>query len=178
MTKEIDVCIGGAMRKIGKVPVAINGAVREAAKGVAGVGGAVVEFFTSNPITSIKRSNCNAVVRTFENSDGTYLYLSPNSTGEDAYLYIYGDFGNKTYSIDGSASWKTTILEAYHGTYRHLGTFGYDEDESTVLSGTLPDGCSYIRFTVNANEDDYGTFYLYEFKIDGEDYLEYLYTLI
>lgn len=176
MAKEIDGYIGGVVKKTKKVPVCIGGVVKEAKKGFAGVGGVVKEFFTNNPITGIKQSNCNVTERTFTGSDETYLFLSPHSTGEDAEFYVNGDFSGKTYSIYGSASWKTTNLEAYHGTYKGLGTFGVDETET--LSGTLPDGCTSIKFTVNANEDDYGTFYLYEFKIDGEDYLDHLCTLI
>lgn len=47
MAKQINVGVGGAVKKVSKVPICIGGVVKQAKKGVAGVGGAVKEFFSS-----------------------------------------------------------------------------------------------------------------------------------
>ena len=47
MAKQINIGVGGVMKKVKKVPASIGGVVKEMKKGVCGVGGVVKEFFNS-----------------------------------------------------------------------------------------------------------------------------------
>lgn len=47
MAKQINVCVGGVVKKVSKVPACIGGVVKEMKKGVCGVGGVVKEFYAA-----------------------------------------------------------------------------------------------------------------------------------
>lgn len=47
MAKQINVCVGGVVKTVTKVPLGVGGVVKFAKKGVCGVGGVVKEFYTN-----------------------------------------------------------------------------------------------------------------------------------
>ena len=47
MAKQINIGVGGVVKKVSKVPASIGGVVKEMKKGVCGVGGVVKEFWTA-----------------------------------------------------------------------------------------------------------------------------------
>lgn len=50
MAKQINIGVGGVVKKVSKVPASIGGVVKQMKKGVCGIGGVVKTFFTGNVI--------------------------------------------------------------------------------------------------------------------------------
>lgn len=48
MAKQINIGVGGVVKKVKEVPIGIGGVVKKAKKGVCGIGGVVKEFFNSS----------------------------------------------------------------------------------------------------------------------------------
>ena len=174
MAKQIDVSVGGVVKKVKKVPLGIGGVVKEAKKGVGGVGGVVKTFFESNIITST-----NANDKCYRYTYNDYLYIGSNESSDEkiirAYWYIYGDFSGKSYSFtisseDGEDA--SVSVEIYYGSTKTL-TFR----NKTTITGTFPDGTTYFRFVTGNNRDYSGGIEVYSVILDGTEYIDYLKTL-
>lgn len=174
MAKQINVSVGGVVKKVKKVPLGIGGVVKEAKKGVCGVGGVVKTFFESNIITALKLSS-----KAYKMNYNSYLYIGCNESSDEkiirAYGYVYGDFAGKPYSFtiaseDGSES--NVSVEIYHSGSTNILTFG----SKTTKTGTFPDGTTYFCFKTGNNRDYSGGLDIYSVILDGTEYLDYLKT--
>lgn len=180
MAKQINVGVGGAVKKVSKVYASVGGAVKEIKKGVAGVGGAVKEFFTSNLITSLSRSAKCWITAQY----GNYLYIQSNESSDEesiyAYAYVYGDFSEKSYSFDVSPSDTTVYIQIYGpstsgGSVVQKSELSFSSSTHT-RTGTFPTGCPYFRFQTGANREDSGGINVHSVVIDGTEYIDYLRT--
>lgn len=164
MAKQINVGVGGVVKKVSKVPISIGGVVKQVKKGVCGVGGVVKEFFSG--------------IITFSSTNGYYSNSFKNgcttihgSSDSAASFYAYSsDIGNKSVSMK-------LDIESYQGVgfYALTGTGYYDYSNigqatagdvtlTTTISGTFPSNT--IGFWIQCN----GTLNIHNLIIDGTDY--------
>lgn len=174
MAKQINVSVGGVVKKVKKVPLGIGGVVKEAKKGVCGVGGVVKTFFESNIITKL---TCND--KFYKMNYNSYLYIASNESSDEkvirAYGYVYGDFAGKPYSFtissdDGDE--ENVSVEIYYSGSRQTLVFG----SKTTRTGTFPDGTTHFCFKTGNNRDYSGGINVYSVILDGTEYLDYLKT--
>lgn len=80
MAKQINVGIGGVVKKVSKVPAAIGGVVKEMKKGVCGVGGVIKTFFESNFLLYNNGEWGNGYGIVAGNTVGTYFTITDKGT--------------------------------------------------------------------------------------------------
>ena len=84
MAKQINVSVGGVVKKVKEVPLGIGGVVKKAKSGKCGVGGVVKEFFTSELVLYDAGTSDYGVVGSSCTLGDSYMTL--NSV--DAYFYF------------------------------------------------------------------------------------------
>ena len=175
MAKQIDVSVGGVVKKVKKVPLGIGGVVKEAKKGVCGVGGVVKTFFESNIITSTEAND-----KCYRYVYNGHLSIASNESSDEKIIRatwkIYGDFAGKSYSFtiassDGSET--NVSVEIYHSGSTDTLIFG----SKTTRTGTFPEGTTFFMFKTGNNRDYNGEIEVYSVILDGTEYIDYLKTL-
>ena len=96
MAKEIDICIGGVVKKVKTVPIRIGGVTKEAKKGFCGVGGAVKEFFNSEFVLYDNGNNIYGLTVYYPYSSN---YISYGYFGSGYINIDYGSFGVGAFKI-------------------------------------------------------------------------------
>lgn len=103
MAKQINVCVGGVVKKVTKVPACIGGVVKEMKKGVCGVGGAVREFFTGLDTNLTILGAHNAGYWTRAATFGNWTYdKDPEEDGGDSYYCQFINMMNSDMSQYGT----------------------------------------------------------------------------
>lgn len=163
MAKQINVGIGGAVKKVSKLYAGVGGVVKQIKKGVAGVGGVVKTFYESSTITSANTGG--NLVNLSKTSDG---YLSWNISGSSGqgYIDIYGDFAGKSYSITAYCSGYD--IDVYEES-RVTTWFSYDE--TSTKTGTFKTSTGRVRLQQYAHSERSVYGQLRSFKINGEEKL-------
>ena len=110
MAKQINVSVGGVVKKVKEVPMGIGGVVKKAKKGVCGVGGVVREFYNSELVIYDHGTNpygLKNLAQSSSTSAHSNIYLSTESIhwNECSGIKDYNDFrythviGTDTYPI-------------------------------------------------------------------------------
>lgn len=173
MAKEIDVCIGGVIKKVKKVPICIGGVIKEAKKGFGGVGGYVKEFFTSNPLTySTSPSGAGYI-----NDSGYFqCYSGTAESGTGPQLIIMGVAGHKIkISTQTSASYTRVYVHSSPSGTSILNATNKDSATATVtVDCTSYTGEQCIKvYTASSKGYNYN-FQVKNIYVDGESVMESL----
>lgn len=177
MAKQINVGVGGVVKKVSKVPISIGGVVKQVKKWVCGVGGVVKEFFTSSIISSVTKNN--VIIST---NDGTKISFTNNDTSKAYYLYIYGDFGGKTFSVKGLNQGKQLTCYAVNssGTKTAIGYWKEDDTSWVTHTGTFASDITHVYYYQSTFSETYGTNRgtIYSFIVDGQELLSEISALV
>lgn len=173
MAKQINVCVGGVVKKVSKVSACIGGVVKEMKKGVCGVGGVVKEFYASgftifdygeNPynirtvntyadkFASVKSDRLSVSTFTCYSEDAKYPFTSDamselTSLDEYNYVKIIADasfFDHYHYTTFVFGSRKETVSVQSKGS-------AIDDDTASIQTG-------YYTLT-SSNKKNFNTYY-------------------
>lgn len=103
MAKQINIGVGGVVKKVSKVPASIGGVVKEMKKGVCGVGGVVKEFWTAldTDLTILEAHQAGYWTRAATFGNWTYD-KDPEEDGGDSYFCQFIDMMNSNMSQYGT----------------------------------------------------------------------------
>lgn len=103
MAKQINIGVGGVVKKVSKVPASIGGVVKEMKKGVCGVGGVVKEFWTAldTDLTILGAHQAGYWTRAATFGNWTYD-KDPEEDGGDSYFCQFIDMMNSNMSQYGT----------------------------------------------------------------------------
>ena len=173
MAKQINVSVGGVVKKVKKVPLGIGGVVKEAKKGVCGVGGVVREFFASSIITSVTKTSTTTVNVNDTYDNAKALSVKTGGSSYENAIYLYGDFSNKVIGFSGYAVSHMAMFSTLNsdGAIKSTNVANIPNDTYVTRSETLEDEVFGLK--VYQSKGSSGSkFYLTSLTIDGEEYLE------
>lgn len=158
MAKQINVGVGGVVKKVKEVPFSIGGVIKKAKKGVCGVGGVVKTFFGTAYTTdygyNTGASDNVTVYDSFVGVDGETIRIyadykgigSSNSNGRTHWFDVMNNMdtlGGKSFKCDYSI----TNYSAFSGTVQIR---QYDADGNELVDKELSGSGSY-SVTLNSN---------------------------
>lgn len=173
MAKQINVGVGGVVKKVKEVPIGIGGVVKKAKKGVCGIGGVVKEFFTSGLNLSITVTNDNEGKIRFGNIFGNKKFYLNTGGKNRASIRIYGDFAGKKISISTGHDTDNTSGYVYgcSADDEVITTFVCNGDgyHTTTKTADQTSGLAYFRISVNSTVSKAHTIGLDYLKVDDVD---------
>ena len=177
MAKQINVGVGGVVKKVKEVPIGIGGVVKKAKKGVCGIGGVVKEFFTSNPLTYAWKWESSSYVR--DKGDYIAFYSGTETSGRGTGVLISGINGHViTVKIGADTSspriwtfysWNSSEDRVDGPSYEYSGT-----SAKTITidctSGYTDTGILWIFVSASKGWDYH--FRIYDILVDGDSVME------
>lgn len=176
MAKQINIGVGGVVKKMSKVPVAIGGVVKEVKKGVCGIGGVVKEFFTSNPLTYSFTNHSGGWSKSITTEGYLKIKSGTETSGTGTRLKINGVAGHSIY-----------VSVNTDGSYPRI--YGYTSSSASSTRYTTKNSGSSVSMTINCTSyDSTGYLFIYgassrgynyyvqikELKVDGESVMSSL----
>ena len=162
MAKQINVSVGGVVKKVKEVPLGIGGVVKKAKSGKCGVGGVVKTFFESN-LVLYDNGETDYTWEGATNSSG-YLQIgttfNPGSSGYGCYISTQIDISNysklRVTLVDPSDSvstYKNGIMYLFDVDTKQ-GTFGIAEKGWT----RSPDSTITLTMPISDSDLDSGEY--------------------